>query len=80
MNGHPALRSANVRQLHQIGHLGPTGGLFREGISLRVRRSGTRLVQTMKLDGGRNGPFGRNEWAWPVRTEALSARSRTSAQ
>ena len=72
VNGHPALRSADMRQLHQITTYfdTPGGDLFREGVSLRVRRCGTRLVQTLKLEGGRNGPFGRNEWEWPVRTEA----------
>lgn len=68
---HPALQSANVRRLHQITTYfdTPAGDLFREGVTLRVRRCGKGLVQTLKLEGERDGPFGRNEWEWPVRTE-----------
>jgi inorganic triphosphatase YgiF len=71
VSGHPALQTANVRRLHQITTYFDTleGDLFREGVTLRVRRCGKRLVQTLKLEGERNGPFGRNEWEWPVRTE-----------
>ena len=68
---HPALQSADMRQLHQITTYfdTPGGDLFREGVTLRVRRCGKGLVQTLKLEGERDGPFGRNEWEWPVRTE-----------
>ena len=48
----------------------PDADLAREGLSLRVRRRGMRHVQTLKLGGGHNGAFARNEWEWPVRTES----------
>ncbi|SHK06191.1 Inorganic triphosphatase YgiF, contains CYTH and CHAD domains [Roseomonas rosea] len=43
----------------------PDHALARAGASLRVRRSGGRHVQTLKLRGG-DTPFGRGEWEWPV--------------
>ena len=45
------------------------GTLAREGASLRVRcRCGER-VQTLKLRGKGDGPFGRGEWEWLVSSE-----------
>jgi CYTH domain len=57
VDGHPALQSASVRRLHQITTYfdTPAGDLFREGVTLRVRRCGKGLVQTLKQEGERNG-------------------------
>ena len=38
----------------------------RAGASFRLRRSGNRTVQTLKIRNG-DGPFGRGEWEWPVK-------------
>jgi inorganic triphosphatase YgiF len=48
----------------------PAGDLASAGISLRVRRSGARLIQTLKLRSDSHGPFGRAEWEWPVEAES----------
>jgi inorganic triphosphatase YgiF len=45
----------------------PDRALCRHGASLRVRRRGTRRVQTLKLPA--DGPFRRGEWEWPVPTD-----------
>ena len=72
LEGHPALQSVDVRQAHEVTTYfdTPDADLAREGLSLRVRRRGMRHVQTLKLGGGHNGAFARNEWEWPVRTES----------
>jgi inorganic triphosphatase YgiF len=72
LEGHPALQSVDVRQAHEVTTYfdTPAGDFAREGLSMRVRRRGTRHVQTLKLGGGHNGAFARNEWEWPVRTES----------
>lgn len=45
----------------------PTGSLSRAGFSLRIRRSGDRHVQTLKLGKkGSAGLFDRQEWEWDV--------------
>ena len=57
-----------MRQAHEVTTYfdTPDADLAREGLSLRVRRRGMRHVQTLKLGGGHNGAFARNEWEWPV--------------
>ena len=72
LEGHPALQSVDVRQAHEVTTYfdTPAGVLYREGCSLRVRRRGCRHVQTLKVGGGRNDAFARNEWEWPVSTES----------
>jgi inorganic triphosphatase YgiF len=54
-----------------------TDSLREEGLSLRVRRTGERFVQTIKAAGGASaGPFDRAEWerevvaSWPVLDDA----------
>lgn len=44
----------------------PDGDLFRKGISLRVRRSGSRRLQTLKLAPSGHQAFARREWEEPI--------------
>jgi inorganic triphosphatase YgiF len=56
--------------------------LAKHGVSLRIRRSGDRLVQTVKADGeGGAGLFARAEWEMPVTGDmpVLDARTPVAA-
>ncbi len=45
----------------------PAGALGREGVSLRIRRSGDQRIQTAKLLGDGEGVAARRgEWEWPI--------------
>ncbi|MDX3899188.1 MAG: CHAD domain-containing protein [Sphingobium sp.] len=45
--------------------------LFRHGLSLRIRRTGRKRIQTIKADGGASaGLFDRREWEMPVTSDA----------
>jgi inorganic triphosphatase YgiF len=72
LDSHPALQSTAgaVRTRHEVTTYFDTRSehLNKLGASLRVRRSGKRHVQTLKLRAPQ-GPFGRNEWEWPIRRE-----------
>jgi inorganic triphosphatase YgiF len=72
LEGCPALQSVDVRSAHEVTTYfdTPAGDLARKGLSLRVRRRGLRQVQTLKLRGAHSGAFVRDEWEWPIRTEA----------
>ncbi len=60
----------------------PDHQLGKRGMSLRIRRSGRRRVQTVKADGRDGaGLFARNEWEMPVRgaTPVLDDRTPVAA-
>lgn len=69
---HPALAAAQVvapvREEATTYFDTPDRAFLRAGASLRVRRSGRRRVQTLKLRNG-VGPFSRGEWEWSVPTD-----------
>lgn len=71
-------RAAVPRQLVTIYFDTPRGHLQRHGLTLRIRREGRRMVQTVKA---RNGPaaglFARSEWEWPVAAMAPEIDERT---
>lgn len=57
-------------KLHATYFDTPQGDLARQGVSLRIRRSGRKRIQTVKADGnGAAGLFSRNEWEMPVRND-----------
>jgi triphosphatase len=75
LEGHPALRppgaaAPELREETTTYFDTPGRDLSRAGASLRIRRGGGRRVQTLKLRGGADGPFGRGEWEWPVEGDA----------
>ncbi|NWK96664.1 inorganic triphosphatase [Sphingobium lactosutens] len=58
----------DVTRLQSIYFDTPDGRLADEGVSLRIRKSGKRRIQTIKADdGGSAGLFARQEWEMPVR-------------
>ncbi|WP_188311948.1 CYTH and CHAD domain-containing protein [Salinarimonas soli] len=63
LRAHPAFEGAAVKALHATYFDTPDRELRKAGISLRVRRSGDRRIQTVKA-GGRAGAglFDRDEW------------------
>lgn len=69
---HPALKPlrrgrTRSERLHTIYYDTPERDLAAAGMALRVRRAGTRWIQTLKSGGGSAaGLHERNEWEWPL--------------
>src|SRR5262245_28473783 len=59
-----------VRRLETVYYDTPDRALSRQRHSLRVRRNGTRYVQTLKLARVDQSPFVRRQWETPVDTAA----------
>jgi triphosphatase len=59
-----------VRRLETVYYDTPDHALSRERSSLRVRRNGTRYVQTLKRARADQSPFVREHWETPVDTPA----------
>jgi triphosphatase len=59
-----------VRRLDAVYYDTPDRTLYRNGLSLRVRRSGSRYIQTLKRVLPDGGNFARQEWECPVETVA----------
>jgi triphosphatase len=59
-----------VRRLDTVYYDTPDQALARQHGSLRVRRNGTRYVQTLKLARADRTPFTRQEWATAVDSPA----------
>jgi inorganic triphosphatase YgiF len=83
---HPALRGLR-RWAGQRDHLvsvyydTPDLYLAREGVALRVRRSGDRWVQTLKADGEAvAGLHARDELEWPLDGEAIDLAALESSR
>lgn len=73
---------SDVAQLRAIYFDTPNLDLAERGVSLRIRKSGRKRVQTVKADGsGGAGLFARAEWEMPVRddTPVLDARTPVAA-
>ncbi len=68
LDRHPALRGEGGEQhLVSTYHDTPDGVLAAAGLTLRVRRSGERRVQTVKALGTGEGVLARRgEWEWPL--------------
>jgi inorganic triphosphatase YgiF len=66
-----AVNQGVVRKLDATYYDTPDRLLDRRGLSLRVRRHGTRYIQTVKRISGEDGPLARCEWETPVPGEAL---------
>ncbi len=59
----------------------PDAQLARKGLSLRIRQSGRRKVQTVKCDGSAaGGLFARQEWERPVRSHIPVLDAQTPVQ
>lgn len=66
---HPLLRDTvgGPRQTHSVYYDTKKKALHRAGVSLRVRRTGDRYVQTVKANGKASaGLFDRSEWEEPI--------------
>ena len=59
-----------VRRLDAVYYDTPDRALHRSGLSLRVRRSGSRYIQTLKRVPANGGNFSRQEWETPVESVA----------
>lgn len=59
-----------VRRLDAIYYDTPDRALYRNGMSLRVRRSGSRYIQTLKRVAANGSNFARQEWETPVESVA----------
>ncbi len=66
-----AFRAAPAQHLHEITTYYDTAelDLRREGTTLRVRRRGDRLIQTLKTSGGEGVASDRGEWEWDVESD-----------
>ena len=65
----PAFRDASAERRHEVSTYfdTPANDLLHKGVALRVRRTGNRLVQTLKSrDAGRGVAASRGEWEWEV--------------
>ncbi len=74
VESHPLFAGKSGRNLHLVSTYfdTPDLGLRRQGASLRVRRSGKRFIQTVKLiDAPGLAPSSRGEWEWPVASDAV---------
>ncbi|TCR64546.1 inorganic triphosphatase YgiF [Bosea sp. BK604] len=60
-----------VRRLEAVYYDTPDCLLDRHGISLRVRRSGQRHIQTLKRAASGDNPLARQEWETPVDDEHI---------
>ena len=66
-----AVNQGIVRRLDATYYDTPDRLLDRAGLSLRVRRSGKRHIQTVKRSSAGAGALARHEWETPVPGEAL---------
>jgi inorganic triphosphatase YgiF len=66
-----AVNQGIVRRLDATYYDTPDRLLDRAGLSLRVRRSGKRHIQTVKRSSAGDGALARHEWETPVPGEAL---------
>jgi triphosphatase len=55
-----------ARRLEAVYYDTPDRTLFRQGLTLRVRRHGRRYMQTLKRGPTPENPFAREEWETPV--------------
>ena len=63
---------ASTRRVHSVYYDTPEHGLLRAGLALRLRRDGTRWMQTLKAEGESAGGLHlREEWEWPLPGAAL---------
>ncbi len=67
----PVFRAAPAQHLHEITTYFDTADLAlrREGVALRVRRRGDRLIQTLKTSGADEVASNRGEWEWDVESD-----------
>ncbi|KKW90933.1 CYTH and CHAD domain-containing protein [Sphingobium chungbukense] len=69
---------SDVAALHAVYFDTPDQALAARGISLRIRRSGKRLIQTVKSgNAAEGGLFARAEWEMPVKSEVPVFDART---
>jgi triphosphatase len=55
-----------IRRLETVYYDTPERGLHRQGMSLRVRRSGKHFIQTLKLLPDIGQPLARRQWETPI--------------
>src|SRR5437879_4078244 len=68
----PVFREASAERRHEVSTYfdTPANDLLRTGVALRVRRSGNRLIQTLKSQNSGSGVAAwRGEWEWEVNDE-----------
>lgn len=73
---------SKAAKLHAVYFDTPDLDLARRGVSLRIRKSGRKSIQTVKADGGGgSGLFARAEWEMPVtgHVPVLDARTPVAA-
>jgi inorganic triphosphatase YgiF len=69
-----------TRRLEAVYYDTPDRVLFNNGLSLRVRRSGSRYIQTLKRTPVHGHPFVRQEWESPVSSAAPDLASLPTAE